>query len=172
MKRKHLILALLAIVLVLGAAIGPAMAYFSTYTTASGRVPIELGDETEIEERWLDWTKQIAITNQKGQPVFVRARAYSGMTYPATTDATEDWYRDGDWWYYRYPVAAGDTATGLSVHVNKVPAGMGEGYEPAIGENFNVVIIYESTPVQYREDGTPFADWEMVLDIVTEGGQG
>ena len=38
MKRKHLILALLAIVLVLGAAIGPAMAYFSTYTTARGGI--------------------------------------------------------------------------------------------------------------------------------------
>ena len=29
---------------------------------------------------------------------------------------------------------------------------------------FNVVVIYESTPVMYREDGTPYADWNVVLD--------
>ena len=32
------------------------------------------------------------------------------------------------------------------------------------GLTFNVVVIYESTPVLYREDGTPYADWNAVLD--------
>lgn len=29
---------------------------------------------------------------------------------------------------------------------------------------FNVIVIYESTPVMYNEDGTPYADWNAVLD--------
>ena len=27
------------------------------------------------------------------------------------------------------------------------------------GTNFNVVVVYESTPVLYDEDGNPYADW-------------
>ena len=29
---------------------------------------------------------------------------------------------------------------------------------------FNVVVVYESTPVRYDEAGNPYADWSMTLD--------
>jgi len=47
----------------------------------------------------------------------------------------------------------------LSVKIENVPEADLEN-----GTMFNVVVIYESTPVMYREDGTPYADWNVVLD--------
>ena len=40
-----------------------------------------------------------------------------------------------------------------------------------MGDSFHVAVIYESTPVRYNADGTPYADWDEVLNSVTmEGG--
>ena len=50
MKKRTLILAVLAVVLVLSASIGSAVAYFTTYATARGGYVIHLGGRTEIEE--------------------------------------------------------------------------------------------------------------------------
>ena len=39
------------------------------------------------------------------------------------------------------------------------------------GDSFTVVVVYETTPVLYNEDGTPYADWSVTLDSGTmEGG--
>ena len=38
-------------------------------------------------------------------------------------------------------------------------------------ESFNVVVVYETTPVQYDAEGNPYADWELVLET-EEGGNG
>lgn len=53
----------------------------------------------------------------------------------------------------------GKTAKELSVRIGNVPE-----EELKDGLTFNVIVIYESTPVLYREDGTPYADWNAVLD--------
>ena len=40
------------------------------------------------------------------------------------------------------------------------------------GATFNVIVIYESTPARWREDGTAYADWTVILDRgSTEGGE-
>ena len=49
MKKRTLILAVLAVVLVLSSGIGSAIAYFTTYATARGGYVIHLGGKTEIE---------------------------------------------------------------------------------------------------------------------------
>lgn len=40
------------------------------------------------------------------------------------------------------------------------------------GDDLNVVVIYEATPVLYDKDGTPYADWKqaVIVDNETEGG--
>ena len=37
-------------------------------------------------------------------------------------------------------------------------------------DEYNVDLVYESTPVLYDADGNPTADWEHILDMVEEGG--
>ena len=52
----------------------------------------------------------------------------------------------------------------------------GEEISPEVMEQFNVIVIYESTPVRYHEDGTPFTvyetDWSVILDSGKTGSSG
>ena len=43
------------------------------------------------------------------------------------------------------------------------------GGEPEAGDEFNVVVIYESTLALYDAEGNPYADWGVILDKYEEG---
>ena len=167
MKRRHFLLAAIAAVLVFSAGIGGTWAYFSTTMRAVGSVPIDIGTSTEIEEPdVINWVKHVIIRNEENsQPVFVRVQAFAGSQYTLTYSG-EGWTDGGDgWWYWDEPLAA-DSSTGeLLVAIGNVPA------DVQVGDNFNVAVVYESTPVQYEADGTAYADWSYILDDgTTEGG--
>ena len=83
MKLKKWLPFLLAVALVLGSSIGTALAYFTTCAPAKGGYVIHLGEETEIEEEFSDWTKHVVITSREDSSgVFVRVTAFSGAAYP------------------------------------------------------------------------------------------
>ena len=170
MKKRRIFLLLLVAALIFCVSVPSALAYFTTQTKAKGGYTVPDRYITEVEESFHDWTKDISIVNAEGSgPVFIRARAYAGSGYGIAYRSDGNWYDGGDgWWYYRPILYAqtrdengalvGGTASGLSVTVSNIPD------EPRVGENFNVVVVYESTPVQYDENGQPFADWTMTLD--------
>ena len=163
MKRRQWMLSLLALALIAGAAVAPAMAYFTTYTRASGGYTLYGQATTEIHEEYSDWKKDITIKNTEGKPVFVRARAYAGSTYSLSCSGA-GWTDGGDgWWYYDTVMNEGDsTETPLRVAISNVP-------KAEEGAAFNVAVVYESSPVLYREDGSAWADWDMVLKGDTVG---
>ena len=181
MKRKSLILAALALVLVLCVSIGPAWAYFTTYAPAQGGYVIKIGDDTTILEEYENWVKSITITSDAdSEPVWVRAQAFGGSTYPLNVHG-ENWTGpDDDGWFYYANILNGGESTQdpLIIEINDVPVDEADGAEA--GDNFNVVVVYESTPVQYDANGDPFADWSISLDKVTtpeelsqvKGGEG
>lgn len=166
MKRKQWLLAVLALGLVLGASIGPISAYFTTYASAKGGYPIYLGSTTTVYEEFSRWTKHVTITSEEdSQPVFVRARAYCGETYEVSYDGADAWTDGGDgFWYCDAILNGGEATAPLDVHIENVPAAT----EP--GESFNVVVVYETTPVQFDEAGEPYADWSITLDTGMTGG--
>ena len=170
MKRFGIITGALCAVLILLSSVGPAMAYFTTYTRAKGGYTLTGASKTEITEQFEDWTKSIRITNfEGGGPVFVRVKAFAGSEYALVWSGDGNWRDGGDGWWYYIPVLeaqtrledgslSGGTASGLSVSIMNVPTDA----EP--GDSFNVIVVYESTPVQYDDAGHPFADWSMRLD--------
>lgn len=169
MKKKYMILPVLALVLVLSASIKPAWSYFTTYAEAKGGYVIQLGDTT-IDEEFYDWTKHVVIGNEEtAQPVYVRARAFSGSEYPLTYSG-EGWtLREDGYYYYNEILLPGEETTELLVMINNVPKAPKEGEELSgetakEGDNLHVAVIYESTPVLYDEDGNPYADWNNVLE--------
>ena len=174
MKRKRLLLMLAAVILTACAAIQPALAYFTSNSQADGAIPITLGSRTEIQEDFKDWTKTVSIENTEGSPVWIRARAYAGVTYPLVVTGESGWYDGGDgWWYYSAPVAEFETTANLYVSITGITAADAEDHQFA---SFNVAVVYESTRVHYGEDGEPLAaDWNAVLDTGTAappaGGQ-
>lgn len=59
---------------------------------------------------------------------------------------------------------AGQSAAELLVRIGNVPE------SPEDARDFNVVVVYETTPVQYDEAGNPYADWSLRLEEIGEGG--
>lgn len=170
MKKLYLSLASLAAVAVLGASLGVAWAYFTTYAEAKGGYLLRLGSETRIEEEFTNWTKHLSVSNNEGSgPVYVRARAFCGSAYTLTYSSGSGKWRDGGdgFYYYDEILYGGQTADPLDVRIDGIPA---DG-DLEDGDGFNVVVVYESTPVAYDGDGNPKpADWTAVLDSVTETG--
>ena len=154
----------LAAVMVLPAGIKGTLAYFTTYVRAEGGYIIEAGYETEIEEKFYDWQKEITISCKSGsRPVYVRARAFCGDEYKLLyADPDGKWTQGQDgYWYYKDILNGGEKTKPLLIKIENVPEEVKESAE------FNVVVIYESTPVRYDQNGDPYADWSAK----TEGGR-
>ena len=168
MKKAGYSIAVLAFLMVMTAGVGKAWAYFTTYASAAGGITITMGDETEIEEEFSNWEKRVTITSDAdSEPVYIRAKAFGSGSYPLTYSGEGGAAGEGDYYYYSEIVPGGGKTSVLSVKIENVPEADLEN-----GTMFNVVVIYESTPVMYREDGTPYADWNVVLDNGTSQSGG
>lgn len=151
----------LAVVMILSAGIKDAWAYFTTYARAEGGYTIKLGHDTEIEEEFSNWIKKITIHNKdNSEPVYVRVKAFCGKEYQLVySDASGKWSKKSDgYWYYSDIVYGGKRTEPLSIKIENVPTDI---TDPA---EFNVVVIYESTPVRYDKNGNPYADWSAKTD--------
>ncbi len=173
-KKYNLFLAAITAVMVLSASIGTAWAYFSASVSADGAASIHLGDQTTLEESFDSWTKHVSITStEDSQDVFLRVKAFAGADYALSYIGSEWTPGPDDYYYYNKILSAGETAETLDVIIDGVPEGT------VVDENFNVVVIYETTPVTYDANGAPAApvnaDWSRLLntgdtDQGTEGG--
>lgn len=180
MKKRNLILAGIAAGMILTASVPSALAYFTTYVSAKGLKDVVLGDRTTLEEpEPTNWTKQITITaDADSEPVYVRANAFAPDDYTLTFSG-EGWSQgEGGWYYFSTPISKGAKANTLNVTIGSKKEG---GFDKEdIGTNFNVIVVYEYTPVLYREDTLePYADWsksveyhETVNSEVTEAETG
>ncbi len=168
MKKNTMILAALAVILTLTAGVSSAWAYFTTYAEAKGGYTLHLGDKTTVSENFSDWTKHVSIASETdSEPVYIRVKAFCGSEYSLIySDAAGKWTPGEDGYYYYSDIVNGGGATDvLDVKIENVPEGMED------SDSFHVVVIYETTPVRYREDGTPYADWSARLDSGrVEGG--
>ena len=171
MKRK-LIAASLATALALGATAVPAWAYFTDNTQATGGLNITK-PTTNIKEVWAESVKHVNIQNDatSDTPVFVRARVFatSDLTQNVTGSGWTDLQADG-WYYYGTgtagaqltSLAPGDTANELTVQVSTPTEKHGADWnqeEYEVGENYNLIVVYESIPVVYDANGQPVVDW-------------
>lgn len=184
------LLTAVAVMLVLSAVMGSAWAYFTTYARAKGGYPIVLGHEEHDDEKFSNWEKTLSITVSKdSRPVYLRARAFSSDDYPllfsdeaipeeaVSNDELPHVYwklgADEEWWYYTKLYSPeeldadldGDgkkdiePARPLHVRIKNVPADATEGAME--GDEFNVIIVYEATEVQYDKDGNELT-WDQV----------
>ena len=168
-RRRTAWLALLAAALILGLAAGSSLAYFTTYATAKGSLPITLGHRSEIEEKFEDWKKEITIANTGEVDCYVRVKVFAGEEFTLEYDgesagSTEKWTQgtDGYWYYSGIVPVGGKTEQTLTVSIT-LPEGQ--------AASFNVVVIQECTPVLYHENGTPYADWTLAAETGEGAGE-
>lgn len=169
MKCKNVLLAMTACMLILSAGAGSAWAYFTTYTEARGGYAIQLGSQSTVTETLDRWTKHVTVTNDAASgPVFIRAKAFAGSQYELVySSGTGKWTEGADGYYYYSDIveAGGSTEEALDIRIDNVPDDVKD------GDHFDVVVVYESTPVVYK-DGEASADWnaELVTGSTERGG--
>lgn len=173
MKLKKCFYSALAAGILCISAVPAAHAYFTTYCEAQGGGPIMLEEKTEITESFSEWTKTVSIKSNEGSvPVFVRAKAFADQEIELTYKSDDNSWSEGKdgYYYYSSVLQAGENTSNLLVHIGNIP----EGKEDDL--DFNVVVIYECTPVQYDDEGNMLspeeADWSIKLDTASmEGGE-
>ena len=72
---------------------------------------------------------------------------------------------EGGYWYYGKILAPGEMSEELTASI-QVPEGMEDRMD-----SFDVIVVQECVPVSYREDGTPYADWNRKIEEGKETGE-
>ena len=143
MKKRHIIIGVLAVLLVFCSTIGESLAYFSTYATARGGYTIK--SEPDIHEEFTQKNKAITITNKVGaSPVFVRVKVFNGSEFKMEYGLGENWsvknydgVEDG-YFYYTQALDGGQATTVLNATIKEIPERLKD------KDEFNIVVIYES----------------------------
>lgn len=162
--KKSIILASAALVLTGVVSVGSAMAYFTTYTTASGGVTMNMGFTQTIPEEDVDEEgKHVKITNTGEYDCFVRVKVFAEIDVDYKPG--EGWKQNGDYWEYTKVLKGreaeeekGESTSELLVTYTYPKPDEGEEPEP-----FDIVVIQECTPVLYDADGNAYADWTRVI---------
>ena len=170
MKSKKILLTALAVLLIAGMSVIPASAYFTASAGTEGSIAVNVDTSTDIrEDPPTEWTKSVQVyAGQDSEPVYVRARAFCltyDFEYIDDSGLWGDEPEDDGWLYYDQPLQAGAYTEPLQILING-----GETPEGEAGDNFDVIVVYESTPLQYDANGNMYADWTLMLNSGNEGG--
>lgn len=163
MKMNKKILATAAIVLPLTIGTGSALAYFTANVTAGGGAMVAVGTDTEIHEDVSSMTKHVTIRNhESGGAVYVRVMAYTDSLHTLTYTGS-GWTKNGDYYYYNSVLEPGTETSQLDIKIKAKPGAVQQ-------EDFNVIVIYEQTPVEYvtDENGDTTAkpaDWSKAVRL-------
>ena len=165
----------IASALVLAAA-GPGnvLAYFTTHAEAQGVQTINLYYETHIDEDVEAGVKTVSISSEEGSfPVYVRVKVFSEVELSVEPDPAGSWTEGaGGYWYCEAPLEGGGKTADLVISV--ADKNLKDKYKE--GDVFDVIVVYEVTPVVYEPDadGNPKpvktcqeTDWERDVEINT-----
>ncbi len=166
-KQKTVWLSAAALLLAGAVSLPKAMAYFTTYAAAGGGVEVRISNtRTEVEEKVEGLTKQIQLKNTSTQDEYVRVKVLCGSAFTLEfTNESGKWSLNEDgYWYYSDILKPGDTTKPLLAGIT-VPEDQ--------KDDFDVIVVEESTPVLYDENGDPYADWSLKSDkgIAEEGAE-
>lgn len=150
-NKKTIILASAVLALTGTLTVGSAMAYFTTYTKASGSATIHMGfTQTIPHEELKEKAKHVSIENTGDYDCYVRVQAFS--VYGLQYENTKDWkYNEDDGYLYYTPILhPGETTSVVKIGVT-FPK----------DKEFDVVVVQECSPVFYDKDGNPTPNWDF-----------
>jgi len=173
MKKPHnrisALLAVLAVIVVLGVSVKESLAYFTTYARAQGGMDLTLGNKTEIDEAY-DGQKHIRVRNEGSADCYVRVKVFAGSLVGLEYSGSSKWTPGADgYYYYSDIVPSGSMTEELLVKISASEE------IKELGTDFDVIVVQECAPVMYDEDGNayPASDvraWTESFEVKTEGG--
>ena len=140
---KNFCLAAAALTLTAGISVGSAMAYFTTYATASGGAVISLGSTTIVpEEEVVGMEKRISVKNTGDYECFVRVKVFAGDKYQPglvfIPDQAGTWSQGEDGYYYcSQVIPAGGVSETFRVKIDTMDS----------EDDFNVIVIQDRKSV-------------------------
>lgn len=161
-KKRFITIGLIA-VLALGLVAGPAYAYFTAVTNASGEQEITLGYSTEVEEQRDGLNKDITIVNNGKADAMVRAWLFGvqgNENLSIEVIPGDGWTlseNQGDQRLYTYSgvLKPGDKTSSLKVKVTSNP----RQFDDQIMDNlsdFDIVVVGQTSPAAYDDKGNPY----------------
>ena len=161
--RLYTVLLLCAVICLASVSVGRTYAYFTTYTQAMGGFTVTARDTRTVpNETPGDMSKTISIENVGEVECWARMKLFCGDSFEFQFSFAEDsgWEQGSDGcWYYGRILQPGEKSQEITAKV-VFPAGTNK---EDVQSEFNVVVITESIPVTYHENGTPVswseADW-------------
>ena len=166
-------LAALALLGAAGAQAGTSGAYFTTYVTAQGGYPLEMGTTTQLHEDYDNWEKYVSMANTGSQPCFVRVKAFAGSQFTLNYINDSGLWSEGEdgYWYYQEVLQPGQSTGNEQDKADPRNLRIGIQFDhAAVDSSFNVVVIQEWTPVLYDADGNPYADWNLKVEREADEG--
>ena len=165
-SKKSIGLLMVALLLVACVGVGSSLAYFTTYTEAKGGVELSLGfSKTDINDDVQKGVKIVSVKNaEDAADCYVRIKVivseqYKDLVKYAEPDNAGNWTPAEDgYYYYSDIVPANGQTTDLLVLLQDVSG--------IANDDFNVIVIQESTPVLYNENGEAYANWDIKADVV------
>ena len=146
MKIRKAIPVLMAVGLIFAGQINSANAYFTTYVTAKGGYVVSWEHHEEMTETFSEWTKYVTIASKADSvPTFIRVKVFGDTKYDLKIMGNDWEYNPADdFYYYKKDLQGGQITTPLSVKISNIPV------SPREGDNFNVVVVYESIVAEYE----------------------
>ena len=160
LHKKPLIMAAATLALTGTLAVGSAMAYFTTYSTAGGGVKMNMGFTETVPKEDVDENgKHITIENTGDYECYVRVKVFAGSQYQeglVYSDESGKWTPGDDgYYYYSDVIAPGAKSEELLVKISNMN----------LPKDFNVIVVSECTPVILDAEGNPSADWTKKADV-------
>ena len=140
-KKKHLLLAAAALLMISAVAVKPAMAFLTDSHKTEGTSMVHL-EEHHIEiipkERIDKDIKVISVENTGELPVYARVKVVAGRTQGLVfdKDKSEGWTEKNGYYYYDSLIEVGKTSKDLYVMVDP---------KNSADETFNVVVVAEAS---------------------------
>lgn len=163
-----------AVTLTASLSVGSALAYFTTYCTAEGAYTMKMGfPDTDLEEHVDEEGKHIWVENTGEYEAFVRVKVFAPENLNVSFNPSNGWeyHMDDDYWYYSPVLQADGKTTELLVsYTFPVDEAPNDEIDTRPDE-FNIVVIYESVPVLYNENGDAdmMLSWSNVAAIESSG---
>ncbi|MBQ9015962.1 MAG: hypothetical protein IJ109_07535 [Firmicutes bacterium] len=154
-----------AVLLALALSTSAALAYFSDYEPAKGKVTYRMGGQVTMDEGIDDKVKNIVITNtgdENDAEYLVRVQAFGPENYTSVTYDGDYWYKGGDgWYYYKYVLAPKNATKGSLTAKVEIKGPSGEALLKdelkkaiaALGDGFKITVVHESSIVKYKQEG-------------------
>lgn len=169
------LLTCLALVLLLGASVGPSHSYFTTYVTALGGYTLYLENvDTDVWDDVEGNVKSVQILSTGEDECYVRVRLF----YPEGLDIVVNapgwtYYPEDGYYYYDAklgPKGSENPSDKTSMMTITIDAKEG------LDLDYDVIVVSECIPVLNREDGTPWPNtpenpgWNLKMEVTGNEG--